>query len=156
MDQHEAVTWRAAEYHYVKRDVLWFVLMGGVASLVALFALWRGNFFFFLFIVLAAVMVVVMGRRRPRVLDFSVGDEGVKIGDDAFLKYDDLENFSFRHRPNALDEIVLKKKSYINPHVRLPVDTKTSTRAIAVLENHVDRVEHDDSLIDVLAELIGF
>ena len=152
----DEITWRAAEYQHTKKNASWYVMVGVGAGVISLVSLWRGNFFFFLFIIVAATMAIVFGRRQPRVLDFTVEEGGVRIGEDIFVRYEDVEHFSLRHREHVLDEIVLKKRTHLNPHVRIPVDTEMATRAVTLLSEHVDRVEHEDSLIDMLAEWIGF
>jgi len=150
------LSWRAAEFEYVEKNLAWYLAVLGVAGVVVLIAFIRGNFFFGIFMVLAAILITVLGRQKPRVFDFRISDSEVKVGDSVSLSYDNLESFSVNRREGRLDEIILKKKSIANSYVRIPADTAMSEKARGILSEKLPEEEYEESLVDILADRLGF
>lgn len=148
------VSWKAAEYGYVEKSVLWYAVVGLTALILVAVALWQKNFFFAVFVVIAAAVFIAFGKQRPPVVEFRVSGEGVSVGKRSF-SYDRLESFAVRSRPNRLDEIILKQKTYVNPYLRLPADAKSARDARLLLRAALPEVEYQESLIDILSEWVG-
>lgn len=149
------IIWKAAEYEHAPKDVSWYWLIGSGAFFLLLLALWQKNFFFAVFIILAAFLVIGFGKRRPQIIDFKVNDEGIEIGK-KFIAYEGLEHFAVRSRPEHLDEIILKKKTAINPFVHVPIDSKLGEKVRALLLEKLPQEEHQESLVDLFSEWLGF
>ncbi len=154
-NKENEISWRAAEFNYTKKAPLWFFVVGAVSLFLFLFSFLRGNFFFAVFLAIAGVIVIFLGNRRPRVIDFGIGEEGVFIEDSSFT-FDSLSGFAFQNKPGKLDEIVLKKKTDFNPYLKLPIDSKTAEKVRPLLESKLPEIEYEESLIDILAERLGF
>jgi len=150
------ITWRAAEYEHVEKGGGWYLIVGGTALILLIIALWQKNFFFGIFILLAGIMVITLGNRRPTVLDFKLTDGGCELGRGVFYKYDQMENFSLRNRPNRLDEMIFRKKTTFNPFVRIPVDSRTAEKARIFLAQKLPEVQYEGSLLDILIDFLGF
>jgi c-di-AMP phosphodiesterase-like protein len=149
------ISWRAAEYEYVPKSALWYLIIIVVALILTIISLFQRNFFFAVFIIIATAMVIFLGRRRPAVINFGLTAEGVRI-DKILLSFENLENFSIRRRPGYLDEIVLKKKAAVNPFVRMPIDSKTAEEARQFLSEYLEEVEYKESLVDIFSEWLRF
>ena len=154
--QEEKIQWRAAEQENSKKEVSWYWLVILTSGALILLALWQKNFFFATFVVLATVTLLLFGRRRAKTFEFSISEKGIAIGEGLFYDYDQLESFAMRRRPNHLDEIVLKRRVVINPHLRLPIATELGERAEAFLEKKLEKLEYEESLMDILGERFGF
>lgn len=153
--QVREVSWRAAEYEYVEKTILWYMGVGAAALIIALIGLWQGNFFFVVFIAVAAAVIISLGRKRPQVVEFRVSGEGVAVGRQ-FLPYERLQNFSLRARPGRLDELVFMKKTMVAPLLKIAVDGKVGEQVRGVLKEKLPEVERQDSLVDLIAEWLGF
>jgi len=149
------VYWRAAEYEFYEKSRGWFWSVGIVCLLLIVIAFWQRNFFFAVFIAIAGAMVYTYNRRRPNVIDFKVTPEGVGI-EKSFYEYDKFENFALRKRPGHLDEIVLKKKTMVNPFIRVPIDSTLAGNARAILAGKLPETEYQESLTDLFSDLLGF
>jgi len=156
IETQKELTWRAAEYQFVEKNAGWYGLVVVLGIVLLFLALLGRNFFFGVFIVIAVVMVISFGRRRPRVLDFKISEKGVAVGKDVFYDYDRLEGYAFLEKPGRLDEIVLKKKTAINPIIKLPIDAKSAEKAGVILQNHLPQIKYEDSLLDIISEWLGF
>ncbi|MFH1161931.1 MAG: hypothetical protein V1696_01495 [Candidatus Jorgensenbacteria bacterium] len=153
--QTREVTWRAAEYEHVEKTTLWYIGVAAAALIIALIGLWQRNFFFVVFIAVAAAVIIAFGRKRPQVVEFRVGGEGVAVGKQ-FLPYERLQNFSLRERPGRLDELVLMKKTMVAPFLKISMDGKVGTQVHDILKEKLPEVEHQESLVDLIAEWLGF
>ena len=150
----ETLSWSAAEHEYAEKNAMWYLVLGGIALLLLIIALWQGNYFFAVFVVIAAVILTNFGKRRPKVFEFRVTTEGVGVGE-KFLPFEELESFMIRERQDALHELIVKKKTYVNPYVRIPVDEGTAEQARALLAVKLPEEEYEASLIDLFADWLG-
>ncbi len=154
--EKKEVSWRAAEYEHLEKERGWFLIIGAVAFVLAVFAFWQNDFFFGVFIVLATALVMYFGRREPRVYDFAVGERGVSIGEKEY-PLGRLESFSIRERRNRLDDLVIKKKTNANPFIHIPVDERTAKDVRRILkEAGLPETEYQESIIDIVTDLLGF
>lgn len=154
MQAPEELSWSAAEHEYVEKDVLWYLGLGGIALILLIIAVWQGNYFFAIFIALAAIVLANFGRRRPKVFEFRVTAEGVGIGE-KFVEFERLESFMVRERRDALHELIVKQKAYVNPYLRIPVDGETAKQARTLLAAKLPEEEYPESLLDLLADWLG-
>lgn len=152
------ISWRAAEYDHFEKSPGWYAAVGGTALILFIIALWQKNFFFGIFVLLAGIMVIFLSNRKPSVLEYKFTEKGFEIGHGhgIFYEYDKLDNFSLRSRPGRLDELILKRKITVNPFVRVPIDDRTAEKVRLFLVQKLPEVEHHDSMMDVLTDLLGF
>lgn len=150
------IEWRAAEFQYVPKGIGWYWLVGGCAAVLILFALYQKNFFFGIFIVLAGTMVIFFGGRKPRVFNFRIGEEGIDISGKVSYDYERLDGFAILEKPGRLDEIVLKKKTAVNPYVRIPIDDQTMIRAREILKDKLPEIEYQETFLEIVSDWFGF
>ena len=149
------ISWRAAEHEYVEKDVSWYWIVGTIATVFILLALWQKNFFFFIFLAIATPMLFFFGRRKPNILTFTVTEKGIGVGKGTFYEYADLEGFHVREREGGLDEIVLKRRTTIHPYLKIPVDTATRRGVEQMFEKELKRTRYEESFLDIVAEWFG-
>lgn len=154
-EKQKEISWRAAEYDHSTRSLLWYFWLIAIVVSLAAFAFWQRNFFFGVFVILAGTMIAFFSRRRPQVFEFKISENGVFVSDKISFDYDDLESFFVRDRPGHLDEIVLKKKTRINPFVKIPIDSKLAEKAKEILAEKIPEAEHEDSIIDIISDRLG-
>lgn len=156
MKGEQSVTWRAREYEFTQKDASWYWLIGGGAATLILIALFQKNFFFAVFIAIAAGVVALLGKRVPEVVEYSVSEEGVRIGKEVLYPYNELHSFSVRKRESRLDEIVLRRKTIANPFIKLPANAHATERARALLKEKIEEEEYHESLLELFTEWLGF
>lgn len=80
--QAEPVHWQAKEYLSHDRNVLWFVGFGAVTlGLLAVAIFLMQSWTFTILVVVMAASVLVLVYRPPRVLDYTLTDKGLYIGE---------------------------------------------------------------------------
>jgi hypothetical protein len=151
-----SINWKAAEFHYLEKDYLWYVGVVFVGLLLLAFAVWQKSYFFGIFVLIATTLVVEFGKRRPRVLEYDLGEKGISIDGTLYAHYEDLKSFYIRKRLGFLDEIVFQKSSRINPFIHLPIDEELAKEARAHLLRYLPEAPHEETLVEIIAERIGF
>lgn len=154
--RQKEISWRAAEYEYFHKDVLWYFVVAIIGLALVVVALWQKNFLFAIFVIVATVLLVALGKKKPRVVEFKINDDGVGIGKSVFYNYENIEGFDVKSYPEHLDELVLKRKSPIHPFVRIPIDSKHLKKAKEILSEHLEEKKYEDSIIDNLSDTFGF
>lgn len=151
-----SISWKAAEYSHSEKSTKWFVWVIVVAIGVSIFSFVKGNFFFGAFSLIAGALIIMFARRRPQIFEFTISNKGIYIGKVVALEYDQIESFAMRSREGYLDEIVVRKKSFINPTIHIPIDSELAKKAREILLEKLPEEEHDESIIDILFDYIGF
>lgn len=151
-----SINWKAAEFHYLEKDYLWYVGVIFVGVLLLGFAVWQKSYFFGIFVLIATTLVIEFGKRRPRVLEYDLGEKGISIDGALYAHYEDLKSFYIRKRLGFLDEIVFQKSSRINPFIHLPIDEDLAVKARAHLLRYLPENPHEETLVEIIAERIGF
>jgi len=150
--KHEVISWRAAEYEYTEKGPLWFLGVSGVAVILIVISIFQGNPFFGLFIFIATLLIISFGRKRPRIFEYEIDKDGIRVEDKIKILFSDIENFSVKEGEGHLNEIFFKKKTVVNPIVRFPIDGKLCKEAEEFLSDKIEQVEHRESLIDIFSE----
>ncbi len=150
------ISWRAAEFHYFEKDYLWYVWAVFTGVVLLAFALWQRNFFFAVFVVIATVLFVEFGKRRPRTLDYELNEKEVLIDGRMSIPYKSIESFHVRKRLGLLDEVVFKRATRVNPFIHLPIDEELAVRAREFLLEFLPEDEHEQTIVEIIAERIGF
>ncbi len=151
-----SINWKAAEYSHSEKTTKWFVWVIVISVGISIFSFIKGNFFFGAFSLIAGGMIIMFARRRPQIYEFTISEKGVYIGTIVALEYSQLESFSMRSREGYLDEIVLKRKTVINPHLHIPIDSELAKKAREILLEKLPEEEHNESIIDIIFDYIGF
>lgn len=154
--ENEVISWRAAEFKYFEKGILWYASVILAAVLLVIFALWQDNFFFAIFIVLASVVLIFLGRKRPKVVEFRITDNGISAGKDIDYDYEQLEGFTVREYEGRLNEIVVKADTTINPFVKMPVDSQILPKVTEKLKKHIPEKEYEEAIVDTFADLFRF
>ncbi len=154
--QRKKITWRAAEFHYFEKDYLWYAGVVFIGLVLLVFALWQKSFFFAVFVVIATTLVVEFGKRRPRTIDYELNERGVLIDGKISVPYKAIESFHVRKRLGLLDEIVFRRAARVNPFIHLPIDEELAVRAREFLLEYIPEDEHEPSIVEIIAERIGF
>lgn len=150
------IEWRAAEFHYIEKDYLWYVAVVAIAVVLLTFALVGKSFFFAVFVIIATVLVIEFGKRRPRTLDYELNEKEVLIDNRMSFPYKTIVSFHIRKRLGFLDEIVFRRDTRVNPFVHLPIDEDLAIKAREFLSQYLEEDEHEHSIVDIIAERIGF
>ena len=146
------IIWKGVSFSYKSKGFSWFFFVSLFFFLIFLFALWQNNFLFALFIVLAGIMTIVLAKKKPKLLEFKLNDQGITIGDKTYL-FKDLEGFYINEEKKP--ELFLKRKiPFLN--FKIPIRNKDLSEIKEFLKQRLPEEKIEDSLIDIFIKKIGF
>jgi hypothetical protein len=155
-NKKDSIIWRAAEYEYHQKTKGWYYSVIAITLIITILSLIQKNFFFFLFVVIAGLMIVTLGKRKPKIVDFYVGKDEIRIEGDIIYNYKNIEWFSILENKDSLNEIVLKTDSHINPIIKLRADSKTTEKVKSVLDEKLEEKDYEPSMSDLISEILHF
>lgn len=109
--QAEEISWEAEEYVVRQKNSWWYVGLVAVTLLLVGLAVLIQAWTFIAVIVLSAVALVVYSLRPPRILQYSLTNEGLTEGDHIYV-YDDFRAFGILQEEGHFAIILIPRKRF--------------------------------------------
>ena len=154
-EDDEAITWTASEFVAHEKSTAWYVQLSfGAVVLAAVVYFLTKDVISTGIVIFAAFALGVYGARAPRQLQYTLDDEGVKIGQ----KYYDYEAFrSFAVVPEGVfSSIVFMPLKRFAPLTTIYYDPKDEERILDLLEPRVPYEEYSHDAVERLMRRIRF
>lgn len=153
MEREEFITWRAPEYEYRKRGPDWFWAVGIVGVGLAVTAVVFGNVLFAVLLVIATSALLLQALKRPRVLEFGIGERGIRI-DKTLYPYSTLEAFWIDEGEPS--HLLVKSEKLLAPLLVIPLGDTDTPRVRETLLEFVYEEKLREPLLQKILELVGF
>lgn len=155
MDEYrQEISWEALEYEYEEKSSDWFWVVGGVAFFAIIVSLLFKNILFAIIILIAAFSVAMYAKRPPQYIKFSLSRRGVRVNNTLY-PYDHLESFWVEENL-PIPKVMLKSERFFLPYVIMPIQGINPDVIHDFLSKHLPEKKHEESIVEVLAEHIGF
>lgn len=147
-------SWNAPEFTFISKPAGWYGILALVSILLAGIALFFRQW-------MAAVLVLVMGTtlgvvagRRPRVLNYSITNYGVYVGEKAYP----FDNFKAHYEGHDYNQAVLElvPVKRFSPLVSLPVVPQNHDEIFDIIGDVVPKTEPVNSLVDRIFTYLRF
>jgi hypothetical protein len=157
MPEQSSIEWQAPEYEHRDKHPDWFWVVGIVGSAVALLALLFKNFLLAVIFILGAFTMILYGARPPAIINFALTPKGVRVKDHLY-SYDYLKSFWVDdEKGEGKRKIIVESKKVLMPHIILPLAPEVhSDEARHYLAVFLPEERHEDSLADVIGDVLGF
>ena len=115
---------RVYEYEHREKSNEWYVILSIVISGVAIASVVLGNYLFAVLALVAGLAIGVHAGKRPEIVSFEVGREGIRSGDRLY-RYEHIESFWVETEfPQPM--LFVESKRLLLPLIIIPLDeTKT-------------------------------
>jgi len=151
------VKWTAPEFEYRPKSVSWYWISIIVAVIILAIAVWQKNFLFGFFVVLAEILLLTWANREPSLVNFTLTDKGLSVGDHKFYAFTDMESFSSDvSEGEEWPNLFFQFRRRLKPLLRIRVPKNQAVEIEKTLKTILRQTEHERSLLDALEELIGF
>ena len=149
------LTWQAPEFEYHAKSTQWFIALWIIAAGLVAVAIITKSFFMAALVVIGAFIFHLYAVKYPRTLTISVDPKVLRIENKEYP----LERFSSfwifeRQGRNYLLSLAPKKS--LQMHIALLIPEEHVPRARMLLRPTLPEVEHEESIIDTLADRIRF
>lgn len=145
-------TWTYPEYEEFSRSVRWYVIMGILLLALVFYGIWSKNYLFAVFLVLAAFLYLFRFRNKPRLITFSITEDGLEVHE-SFHPYKDLKKFWIVYDPPEVKRLYLEFKKGLQPVLSIPLETQNPVKIREILlEKIAEDVEKDEELLSDLLQ----
>ena len=149
------IEWSAPEFEHYQKDKSWFLVTGGIAGLLVLWALLTKNLIFVLLVALAYFTIVTYAVKKPKKIQLAITPKGIKI-EKTLYEYDNLKSFWIFYDPPEIRELSLRSKKTVMPYIKIPLGEQNPVEVRQILIKYLNEKKHKESLIDNLARQIKF
>lgn len=148
----EIFSWTAYEYILQKHGPYWFLITGGVATLLVILGIFTKSYFFIALVVLAFLVMVLYAKRAPAEIYFSVMPKGIGVGK-KFYEFSEFKSFWVFERDGER-ELSLEMIKRFNPFMRLPLGEIGASKIKAVLSRFLPEAEHKELFSDQILKIL--
>jgi len=149
------IEWSAPEFEHYQKNKSWFMITGGIAGLLVLWALFAKNFIFVLLVALAYFMIVTYALKRPREIQLAITPKGIKI-EKVIYEFENLKSFWIFYDLPEIKELSLQSKKILMPYIKVSLGEQNPVEVREILIKYLPERKHKESLIDNLARQIRF
>lgn len=149
------MSWQASEYMDHNKTSIWYVgLAVGALGLGVFLVLVLGEWLSAAVVVLMAVALGVYGNKKPRVLQYSLTETGVYIGD-KFYSYEEFGGYAVV-QGQGLETIELDPVRRFMPRLAIFFEPDHLDQIVGILDRFLPRQERAPDAIDRLSQKLKF
>jgi hypothetical protein len=149
------ISWQASEFIHHEKNTMWFVALVAVATALLLLDIFLiKSWTFGALIVVMAVSAAVVARRPPRVIDYSLSLQGVRI-DDKLFSFHDFRAFGVVQE-GAFYSIRLVPNKRFMPMVSVYFPSEQGEQIVDMIGSMLPMENIERDAIDKLVEKIRF
>ena len=154
-DTPREIRWNAKEFQYYHKTIEWYIVLFVISGALVFSAFFLGNFLLGVLLTIAAIVIAMAAARAPRVVPYSIGVSGVRIGH-VFYPHKALMSFSVdedhRHGPH----VYIKPKARFQPLIILMVPSEYVDDIQDILAEKLPVEDIEEPLFNVLLEILRF
>lgn len=128
--------WQFPEYEQYARPRRWYLVMGALAGILALTALFSRNYLFLAVLLLATFILFAREAQPPRRIRIALTDRGVEIGRDR-TPYLNLESFWIIYDPPEVAKLYLQDKGALRPPLAVPLEDRNPVKVREILRQFI-------------------
>ncbi len=155
MENPQKFEWKEFEHNTPKKSTDWFWYIGSGALIVVIVSIFLKNFLFAVFAIVAVFVIFALYTQTPQETDFKIDAKGIKIGK-TFYKYKEIDSFWINYNPPHKKELILELDKRLHPHVKIPIGNQDPNEIRDFLSKILEEEEYEESLIETIAERLGF
>ena len=149
------ISWKALEHHHFEKTVEWFLVLAIMTFALAFSAFYLDNFLLGMMIVLGGIIIAIAAGRRPRMIRYTVGARGLRVGHQ-FFPYKSLHSYAIdeehRHGPHLL---VLPKQRF-SAMLVLPLPEEYIDDVEDILYGRLEEGDLEEPFFNILLEILRF
>ena len=111
-------SWRIKEYIQYQRSQAWYIVIGIIALLLLVYAIWTFNFLFAFIIILITIIIYMQTKGKPEKMTVNVVEDGIEVGD-TFYPYNMINKFWIIYEPPEVKNLYLDVKGTLRPEISI-------------------------------------
>lgn len=147
------ISWSAYEYPQRILGRNWFLVPGGVATILIIIGILSKSYFFIALVILAFLVLLLYAKRGPEKIRTEINSRGVIINKE-FYAYARLRSFwifdkTLEHR------LSLETSGFVQPFLLIPLGDADTNRIRDILLKEIPEKEHREFLTDQIMRRLG-
>ncbi len=149
--------WTGYEFEFREKTSDWFWAVGIIIASVSAISVIYQNYIFGLFFILAGGMLMLTARNMPRLIDYEVTADGIRINDRLY-PHIDFKSFYIVESKHSAPKLLLRTGSLANPILIIGIETDyVNPKDVRdLLLNYIPEIKMQEPLSVRLMEMIGF
>ncbi len=148
------VSWKAPSHIHVEKGQDWYWSVGIIALAISVVCFIFGNIVPGVFVIVATVALVLHASQPAKILDCSVNDRGVAVGDTLYT-FLDLDSFCIPH-DHYPTKLLLKSRKLFMPIIVVYIEDIDPEEIRQALLKYIAEENHRESILKLLLERFGF
>jgi hypothetical protein len=150
----DSISWEASEYVHTDKGGGWLVGLSAVAAVLLGVAMWFAAWTFAILIVVMAVAMAIFAFRPPRVLRYTLNDNGVQINNQQF-SYSDYRAFGILE-DGAFFTLTLIPIKRFAPALSVYFAEDHGEQIVDIISAHLPMEHLEPDFIDTLMRRLRF
>lgn len=150
----ELLSWRAPEYEKQEKSRGWFITASIIGAALVVGSIIMRNYLMIIVIALFAIVIYILHKKEPLMLNITITNKGVKIGEKFYL-YKDLENFWIIYDP-PVKTLNFKTSRNFFPEISIQIENQDPVEIRETLLSYLeeDEEKNEESTADKLTRIL--
>ncbi|MDZ7797987.1 MAG: hypothetical protein U5L76_00115 [Patescibacteria group bacterium] len=131
------LSWDFSEYDIPNRGKLWYVSTLLISAAILVWSIFTGNYLFTLVIILVGIIFVFQNRKKPKILECRIKEDGIETGT-SFYDYNDIKKFWIVYRPPETKVLYIDFKSSLKPTLPISLEKQNPLEVRKVLKKYIE------------------
>ena len=152
----ESVRWTASEFVQHDKSPLWYIGLCAATFFVAAlsYLLLDRDTFAPIIVLILGIVFGIAGARKPRILEYSLEDTGINVGQRHFL-YDEFKSFGVIGE-SAISSIILMPTKRFSPTITIYVPQELIDEVVGVVGMYLPLEQHEIGYLDKFLSKIKY
>jgi hypothetical protein len=139
----QTISWQASEYIHHSKGLGWIIGLAVVTAVLVGVAIWLGVWTFAVLVVVMAIAIGVVAFRPPRVLHYTLNDQGLQV-DQRFYTFSDFRAFGILDEGAFYTIMLLPTKRFM-PAINVFFAEQDGEKIVDVLGSRLplEQLRHD-------------
>lgn len=149
----DKIEWRAPEFEYHERNILWYVGLIIITTALLMLSLWQENFLFAMVIILASTLIIIWSKKAAPIHTIAITERTISVGDLRVYPIGELQAFTIEEsgqNDGDWGRILLQSNHRFRPIIKLLIPQAKLDQAREVLEKKLPQFAYEPSLADEL------
>lgn len=152
----DKITWQALEFQKHEKSKSWFFSLWIIALGLVIVSVLTKSIFMGVLVMVAALVISLYAAKEPREFTFTLKPKAISVGNKNY-QLEDFSSFWIDEDENEANYVlILNPKKAFGANLKIFLPKEHVSNAKLILRAYLDEEEHEDSLVDNLAEWLRF
>ena len=150
------VSWEFPEFKKPERTTSWYVLAFIVTVALLAFAFFTKSYLFGVVIILFGAVYYLRSRKNPALLRMAISEDGIKIGNKDFYRWQDIDKFWIVYEPPEVKNLYIDFKAGLRPSITIFLENQNPLNIRKILLQYIteDTEQENETFSDGFSRML--